>query len=299
MTWLGEFPEDFATVTCMFTTHDGNGAPLAPLTAFENADVRIYKNGSATEKTSQNGVTMTSPFDSITGLHCLVIDTSNDTGDSGFWTTDGGGLYTLVLSPDTETVNGQTVAKVIGQFRIKLTADTAPTAAVNAAAVWDLDATAHQTQGTFGQAIGDPVADTNTIFKAVVTDATAATIGLDVVAVQADADDIQTRLPAALVSGRIDASVGAMAADTLTAAATATDFGTEIATAVLTKQMTESYAANGSAPTLAQAQFAIHQMLMQFGISGTSLTVKKLDNATTAFIVTLDSATSPTSAVRT
>ena len=89
--------------------------------------------------------------------------------------------------------------------------------------VWDEDATSHQTQGTFGQAIGDPVADTNTIFKAVVTDATGATVGVDVVAVQADTDNIQTRIPAALVSGRIDASVGAMAADTITAAAIATN----------------------------------------------------------------------------
>lgn len=50
--------------------------------------------------------------------------------------------------------------------------------------------------------------------------------------VQADTDDIQTRLPAALVSGRLDASVGAMAANTLTAAALATDAVTEIQTAV-------------------------------------------------------------------
>jgi hypothetical protein len=68
---------------------------------------------------------------------------------------------------------------------------------------------------------------------------------------------------------------------------------------ILTTALTESYAANGAAPTLAQIQFAIHQMLMQFAISGTSLTVKKLDNATTAFVVTLDDATNPTSAVRT
>lgn len=36
---------------------------------------------------------------------------------------------------------------------------------------------------------------------------------------QADTDDIQTRLPAALVGGRMDSSVGAMAANVLTAAA--------------------------------------------------------------------------------
>jgi hypothetical protein len=72
-----------------------------------------------------------------------------------------------------------------------------------------------------------------------------------------------------------------------------------IATAVLATQMTESYASNGTAPTLAQAAFAIHQMLMNFVISGTSLTVKKLNNSTTAFVVTLDDATSPTGAART
>lgn len=53
-----------------------------------------------------------------------------------------------------------------------------------------------------------------------------------VAAVQADTDDIQTRLPAALVSGRMDASVGAMAANTLTASALATDAVTEIVTGV-------------------------------------------------------------------
>lgn len=73
---------------------------------------------------------------------------------------------------------------------------------------------------------------------------------------------------------------------------------TEITTDVLTSQMTESYAANGVAPTLAQAQFAVHQMLQQFGISGTALTVRRLDNSTTAFIVTLDDATTPTDASR-
>lgn len=66
-----------------------------------------------------------------------------------------------------------------------------------------------------------------------------------------------------------------------------------------TSAMTEAYAANGVAPTPVQALMAIHQVLMQFAISGTSYTVKKLDNSTTAFTVTLDSSSSPTSAVRT
>lgn len=47
-------------------------------------------------------------------------------------------------------------------------------------------------------------------------------------AIETDTQDIQARLPAALVSGRMDASVGAMAANTLTASALATDAVSEI-----------------------------------------------------------------------
>lgn len=50
----------------------------------------------------------------------------------------------------------------------------------------------------------------------------------NVAAVETDTQDIQTRIPAALVSGRMDASVGAMASNTLTAAALATDAVAEI-----------------------------------------------------------------------
>lgn len=65
-----------------------------------------------------------------------------------------------------------------------------------------------------------------------------------------------------------------------------------------TTQLTESYAANGVAPTPAQAMFAMHQALMQFIISGTDYTARKLDNSTVAFVGTLDDASSPTSLVR-
>lgn len=53
--------------------------------------------------------------------------------------------------------------------------------------------------------------------------------------------DIQSRLPAALVSGRMDASVGAMAANVLTAAATAADFSTEVVTAIFGRAFSAAY----------------------------------------------------------
>ena len=153
-----------------------------------------------------------------------------------------------------------------------------PTAAVIADAVLDEDMTAHQTLGSLGQAIGDPVADTNTIYKAVVTDATGATVGVDVVAVKAETAAILVdtgttldgRLPAVLVGGRMDSSVGAMAANVLTAAATAADFlaeiNAEVADVLKTDTTTEpAQAAPTETPTmqemLAQLYFAlIHRL---------------------------------------
>lgn len=97
----------------------------------------------------------------------------------------------------------------------------------------------------------------------------------------------------------VDGNVDAILVDTGTTLPATLAALNDISVAdILTTQMTESYAANGVGPTLAQSQFAMHQMLMQFGISGTSLTVRKLDDSTTAFVVTLDDATNPTDAKR-
>jgi hypothetical protein len=67
---------------------------------------------------------------------------------------------------------------------------------------------------------------------------------------------------------------------------------------ILTTQMTESYSSDGSAPTLAQALCMIQQMLGDFSISGTTLTVKKVDGSTTAATYTLNDSSSPTSITR-
>lgn len=53
--------------------------------------------------------------------------------------------------------------------------------------------------------------------------------------IETDTQDIQSRLPAALVSGRIDASVGAMAANVMTAAAAAADLTTELQSGLATQ----------------------------------------------------------------
>jgi hypothetical protein len=84
-------------------------------------------------------------------------------------------------------------------------------------AVWDEATAGHVSAGTFGLLLADILVDTGTTLQA------------ELDGIQADTEDIQSRLPAALVSGRIDASVGAMAANVITASALASDAVTEIA----------------------------------------------------------------------
>lgn len=60
-----------------------------------------------------------------------------------------------------------------------------------AAAVWDMDATGHQTGGTFGQAIGDPAANTATIYAGVVTNAAGVDVAADIIAIKAQTAAIE------------------------------------------------------------------------------------------------------------
>ena len=107
--------------------------------------------------------------------------------------------------------------------------------------------------------------DVNTEADTALTDYDAAT-GAEVATVQSDTDDIQARLPTALVSGRIDASVGAMASGVITAAAIAANAitaakiaanaigATQIATGAITAA---KFAANAiTATVIAAAAFA-------------------------------------------
>jgi hypothetical protein len=75
-----------------------------------------------------------------------------------------------------------------------------------------------------------------------------ASISADIAGVQADTDNLQTRIPAALVSGRIDASVGAMASNVLNAAATASDFLAEVNAEVVDALSVDTYAEPSSVP---------------------------------------------------
>lgn len=106
------------------------------------------------------------------------------------------------------------------------------------------------------------------------------------------ADEVQTRTIAAVTI------VNGLAANTITAAALAADAGAEIAAAVNTATMTESYAASAAAMTQAQALHMIWALLRSRALVSTTLTSNKLDNTTPAMTFALDDATTPTAQER-
>lgn len=77
-------------------------------------------------------------------------------------------------------------------------------------AVWDTDATGRQTAGTFGQAIGDPAANAETIYKAVVTDADGTNIAADIIVVDGNVDDIELDTAEIGTAGALLTDLGGM-----------------------------------------------------------------------------------------
>src|SRR5690606_18389266 len=79
---------------------------------------------------------------------------------------------------------------------------------------------------------------------------------------------------------------------------TASQVNAEVVDVLRTDTIPDSYAADGSQPTIAQAILAVHQFLMERAVSSTTLTVKKPDGSTTAMTFTLNDADDPTSITR-
>jgi hypothetical protein len=383
MNYIGDFIAS-STVTFAITTNAATGASVAPSSAFEAADLIIYKGSSATQRTSAAGVTMTSPFDSITGLHMVSIDTSDNT-DAGFWAI--GSDYHIVLSPDTETVDGQTVVAEVAHFSIQnrlntsnltlpvggcpiagildsgtLQSATGTTAVLRSAASFadsrligaviaitggtgagqarvitaytnssdtatvDTWTTTPDNTSTYVVYYGSPASATalppvnaTQLAGQTITAAAGVTFPTSVASptnITAGTITTTTNLTNAPTAGDFTAtmktSIGTAVAASAVASVTGNVGGnvtgsvgslaaqakTDVSTAVLTTQMTESYAADGVAPTLAQATFLTMQGIMEYAVVSTTLTVKKLDGSTTAATCTLNDGTSPTSRTR-
>lgn len=183
---LGDF-DTSAVVYFKFTTVTTTGAPtqLAGTPA-----ISVYKDNSTTQSTS--GVTLTVDFDSVTGLNHVAVDTSSD---GTFYSA--GSFFDVVIT--TGTVGGTSVVGyVVGRFCLRKTSALKPTTAGRT-----LDVSAGGEAGVDWANIGSPTTSVNLSGTTVKT----------ATDVETDTADIQSRLPAALVGGRIDANVGAISSD--------------------------------------------------------------------------------------
>lgn len=204
---LGDFALE-TTVHCKFTTRSFTTG--APTVLAGTPAVEIYEDNSTTQITAAG--TLTVDFDAIVGLNHLAIAA---TAANGF---EAGKFYQAVISAGT--VGGvSVVGEVIAQFTIQATSALRPTIAGRT-----LDVSAGGEAGVDWANVGSP---TTTVGLSGTTVKTATDV-------ETDTADIQSRLPAALVSGRIDASVGAMAANVMTAAAAAADLTTELQSGLAT-----------------------------------------------------------------
>lgn len=160
----------------------------------------------------------------------FAIVKSGGTGDNAAIKTKTDNLpaapasTTNITAGTITTTTNLTNAPTVGDFTTAM--KTSLNAATPASVVGAVGSVAGNVSGSVGSVVGLTASNLDTTISSRATAAQATSI-------QADIDDIQTRLPAALVGGRMDASVGAMVANTLTASALATDAVNEIADGML------------------------------------------------------------------
>lgn len=215
------------------------------------------------------------------GAHTVTAVTPTTAGVHDWAAQSTSGIYTLEIPASGGTINND--AEGFGWFTGFATGYlpwSSPVYCFRAAALNDalieggnlLDVNVTHVADT-AQTAGD--------LAALVTTADAA-----IDANQADLTDIQSRLPAALVGGRIDATVDG------------TGMEAGAVAAILTTAGTESYRADGAAPTIMQALCELLAHAGESSISGTVKTIKQFDGTTSAATFTLNDATTPTAITR-
>ncbi len=165
--YQGDYAAD-ATVYLYWNTFGASDESIT-LTGLTTSDIKIYKNGSATSRSSDAGYTLLDTdgidIDGATGCHGISIDLSDDT-DSGFYTI--GNEYMVMVN--SVTVNAQTVrfcvatfsienrsgVQGVGDYAVTLTIRKLAGAAIAGLSVW-----VNNTNTRSGAVAGTKVTDTN------------------------------------------------------------------------------------------------------------------------------------------
>ncbi len=230
-------------------------------------------------------------YSSTNGLHTRGIITAWDntnkdaTIDTPVQDPTGTILYVVVASPKAST------SLPLPANMVQLGSDTQSATDLKDFADAGYDPATNKVQGVVTTDTATAVTTVNGLAANTIT---AASIAADAITAAKIADGAIDA--ATFAAGAITAS--AIAADAIGASELAADAVTEIVNGVLTTAMTEAYPTDGSTATVAQMLYLIAQSIGEFSVSGTTITVKKLDGTTTAATYTLDSSTAPTSRTR-
>jgi hypothetical protein len=182
------------------------------------------------------------------------------------------GIVDAILVDTATTIPGLIAAlNDLSPAQVNAEVDTA-LADYDAPTKAELDAGLAALNDPTAAAIADAVLD-----EATVGHTTPGTVGAAIVDILADTNELQADDVPGLIAALNDVSIGD----------------------ILQTQLTESYAADGVAPTLTQAVMLILQHLTEVELVGTTWTTKKLDGTTTAATFTTDDANDPTSITRT
>jgi hypothetical protein len=296
---------------------------------------QISHSGTAQAGTTSS-VTLAAAAESSTNnlyrYHQVDIVEGTGAGQSSYATGYTAASRVLAVDPAFAVAPDSTSVVVLRKVGLD-----AATPAVVADAVWDEARSGHATAGSFGEYVyadairissdataadnaeaffdgtgyagtGNTIPTVTTVTNQVTANMTAIsgdTTAADNLEAAADGTGYNLgggSIVAASVTGNVGGSVGSVtgAVGSVTTVSDKTGYALSNTgiDALFTRALTESYAADGAAPTVAQALCLIQQALTEFAISGTSLVVKKLDGTTTAATMTLNDATTPTSITR-
>ena len=231
ISYYGDFAED-DTVLIPFNTFSSNDPSASiTITNLVDADIKVHKDGGVTP-IAVDGATIAIDYASITGNHLITIDTSAHADYAV------GSEYSVRI--EGTTVDGATINAWVGSFSIEraggalallkgtnslaniedkidiidTNVDQIETAVITNAAGVDIAADIISVKSTVDNnesGIGIIVQDTADMQPRVVAIEvdTSTTLQGELDGIQADTEDIQSRLPAALVNSRMDSTIDA------------------------------------------------------------------------------------------
>lgn len=231
MKHLGDYDAG-GTLHSKFTTYRPSTG--APFTLGGTPALSVYKDNGTTQSTA--GITLTADFDGVAGLHHVAVDTSAD----GTFYSAGSHFEIVITTGTVDSVS--VVGSCVASFSLRKDSALKPTVAART-----LDVSSGGEAGLDWANIGSPTTAVNLSATNIDVDQVVASVSGAVGSVTGD------------VGGNVTGSVGtvnALAANVITAAATAADFTTEIQAGLSTLDAAGVRAAVGLASANLDTQIA-------------------------------------------